>query len=298
MSPLAQVGLITLGAVALYGGLRSLPDEACQILHMEPVVVVEGEEPEYCGVDEARYLDLDRLRYAVTSDLTPLGPVEPGVEGRFRLRLTAPDGSPLREEQIGLTHTKRIHLLVIDPTLDDYHHVHPVETQPGLYEFSFTPEATGTYHFFAEFVPKQSQRRVVLKESVTVGNSKAAGLVEPVAGRLFPAGPYEFELVALEGEFRLRQDNDLSLRIRSTETGERVRLEEIMGAYAHLVAFDENRRGFAHMHPLDDGVGLDTEEARFGFAFNTDRPGRYRVWAQVKVNGEEIFAPFDVLVEG
>lgn len=289
---LTHLGLLSLGAGVLYVAARNLPDEACQAFHYEAVVPEEGGEPEFCGLDEARYLDLDRLRYAVTSRLE--SPVHPG--GEYKLHLSAPDGSPLRESDLGLTHTRRIHLLLIDPSLADYHHIHPVEVSPGQFAFHFEPRQGGDYHLFAEFVPKETQRRVVLKETIAAPAAAAAPV--PPQGLTTVAGPYEFELVPVEGDLRLWQDNDLSLRIRSRETGQPVELETVMGAFAHLVAFDENRRGFAHMHPLDDGTGVGSDEARFGFAFKTDRPGRYRVWAQIQVDGQDLFAPFDLHVEG
>ena len=36
------------------------------------------------------------------------------------------DGSPLAADEVALSHTEKIHLLAVDPSLDDYQHLHPV----------------------------------------------------------------------------------------------------------------------------------------------------------------------------
>ena len=48
------------------------------------------------------------------------------------------DGSPLGKKDVALSHTKRIHLLAIDPTMDDYQHLHP-EPDPLLMGFGDLP---------------------------------------------------------------------------------------------------------------------------------------------------------------
>jgi hypothetical protein len=72
-----------------------------------------------------------------------------------------------------------------------------------------------------------------------------------------------------------------------------------MGAFAHVVAFDEERTGFAHLHPQETDLGKPPDALRpvLNFKVTIPRPGRYVIWAQVNLGGEEAFAPFwlDVL---
>jgi hypothetical protein len=67
-----------------------------------------------------------------------------------------------------------------------------------------------------------------------------------------------------------------------------------MGALAHLVAFDEARSGFAHLHPneTDKFHSLDTRWPRLTFKLTIPRAGRYVIWSQVILDGREVFAPF------
>lgn len=78
-----------------------------------------------------------------------------------------------------------------------------------------------------------------------------------------------------------------------------------MGAAAHMVAFDASVSGFAHLHPAlatqEDAaltpMGIPVDTARLKFALQLTDPGYYRMWAQIKVDGNEIFAPFGFRVE-
>ena len=74
-------------------------------------------------------------------------------------------------------------------------------------------------------------------------------------------------------------------------------METVMDAYAHLVAFDQARSGFAHLHPLGSEPGAptihpDQTRPRLSFRVTIPNAGVYVIWAQVKLGGRERFAPF------
>jgi hypothetical protein len=77
-----------------------------------------------------------------------------------------------------------------------------------------------------------------------------------------------------------------------------VPLEPVMGAYAHLVAIDEARSGFAHLHPAAAEPVRDGPLTRLNFRAQFPRAGRYVIWAEVKVGGHERFIPFWCEVTG
>ncbi len=66
------------------------------------------------------------------------------------------------------------------------------------------------------------------------------------------------------------------------------------GSYAHLVAFDDGRSGFAHLHPVETDLSQlpDTLRPTLSFKITIPRPGRYVIWAQVNLGAHEVFAPF------
>src|SRR6185369_1252020 len=87
------------------------------------------------------------VRAAIQTDAM----LEVGKPIKGTLRLKQLTGAPVLITDLRVVHTERIHLLIIDPTLTDYHHVHPVPTKtPGEYEFTFTPQKPGTYRAWAD----------------------------------------------------------------------------------------------------------------------------------------------------
>src|SRR5690606_34765335 len=110
-------------------------------------------------------------------------------------------------------------------------------------------------------------------------------------------GNYRFTLRPADGPLRAGKPGDLLFDVTQTGGGA-VRLEPVMDAYAHLVAFDLSRSGFAHLHPkeTDLTVPLDPVQPQLSFQISIPKPGRYIVWAQVSLEGEERFVPFAVPV--
>ena len=79
-------------------------------------------------------------------------------------------GLPLAAADVALSHTRKIHLLAIDPSLQDYQHLHP-EADPlfkGIWRFTLTPQKAGIYQVFLDLIPIRSPRRVLLGTSFKV----------------------------------------------------------------------------------------------------------------------------------
>jgi len=81
-------------------------------------------------------------------------PLKAGHEASAVLRLKRLDGQPVYPTDLIETHTKRVHLLLIDSSLTDFHHEHPLPTPtPGEYAFRFTPRKPGSYLAWADIRP-------------------------------------------------------------------------------------------------------------------------------------------------
>lgn len=232
----------------------------------------------------------------------------PPTAGRclhVRVRLAWKDGSPVRDGDLLVAHTQRIHLLVIDPTLEDYHHEHPTATAvPGEYEFAFTPRESSSYRVFADVVPAATGIQEYIMADLPGGNPVPGQSVAPLhrANRLdAEAGGLRFQLAAGEvGGATLHAGQAQALRVTVTGNDEQPvhRLEPVMNAFAHLVGFYEDGRTVVHLHP----AGLDVEDlsVRGGpsleFRFYPPKPGFLRLFCQVSVDGAMIYAPFVVQV--
>ena len=92
---------------------------------------------------------------------------------------------------------------------------------------------------------------------------------------------------------RARQAADLKFSVKKIDGGV-VPLEPVMEAYAHLVAFDAKRSGFAHLHPMETDLSLrpDATLPTLSFKITIPEAGRYVIWAQVNLAGSEVFVPF------
>lgn len=302
-----NIAALTVFFVGAYFVLRALPDAQCGFLHYEEVVLPDG-TIEFCATNHAGFLDLSRFTYPVDMRVIVDGKIGadavavPGQSTQIALELKTPGGRPIAPHDLAVTHTERMHVMLVDPSLEDYHHVHP---QPdglrGRYLFQFTPKKPGSYQVYTEIVPLRTRRQVVATGKIEVTGEAAeqkffkdkTSLVDGV----------KFELVEVPARLRTRADNLLTVSVRA-EDGTSVELEDIMGAKGHLVAFDAARKGFAHMHPVDDvivaraGLGRSSPaENHLSFYFNVPNPGWYRVFAQVQVDGREVFGRFDLHVE-
>jgi hypothetical protein len=265
---------------------------------------------EFCEPGSPQFAPVDAVRSPVTLEVLGAAPCERGRPARVVVRLTAASGKPVGEDDLIEVHTRKLHLLVVSASLDDYHHAHPQPTdRAGEFEFTFTPRQTGTYRVFADFTPRATGRALYAGAKLDV-NEPAGPAVSPV-----PAAPDDSRVVTLEDvRFELRSDRD---PLRANETarivldvmrvdGTPLVLEELMGAAAHLVAFDAACSGFAHLHPAPDEAGADAvppgsagdgPRRRLAFQLRLSEPGFYRLWAQLKIDGRERFVPFRVTVE-
>ena len=84
--------------------------------------------------------------------LAPAGAFTAGKPQSVTLTLTdVKTGAPLGPDQLKLAHTKKLHLLIIDESLTDYQHIHPVAgAKAGQWTFSFTPKFGRPYKVWAD----------------------------------------------------------------------------------------------------------------------------------------------------
>jgi hypothetical protein len=203
----------------------------------------------------------------------------------------------VRPEDLIVSHTERLHLLAVSEDLSDYQHLHPQATGvPGEYRFDWQPLHAGDYRLYFDFIVQASLRRALVDTEVTVaGRSQSDPAAQTRAVNLqAQTEQYAFELQADRDEFRANETVYFDLVVTHRQTGAQVELQEVMGALAHLVAFDSQRNGFAHMHPLQPYLPEQAQPDRIPFAFNAIVAGHYRIWAQVQIDGQPVFVSFDL----
>ena len=291
-----QVAIITAVALALYVGVRLLPTGS-NLNHMD--FRMEGKGTlEFCDPANPQFIPVVAVRSPVVMALRSDRPPARDEAVGFTLTLRTASGKPIGPADLLVAHTRKLHLLVVDPTLSDYQHIHPEPgRRDGEWNFSLTPGRAGLYRVFADFTPGATQRGLYASADFTVPGAVATVITN--ASTLYQERGYNFSLVVPPV---LRAGQPTVLRFRIENQGavkEPVPLEPVMGALAHLVAFDESRSGFAHLHPVENDPAKPPDSVRPELSFRLTIPvsGRYVIWAQVKIGKNEVFAPYwvDVL---
>jgi hypothetical protein len=291
-----QIGLITAVALALYVGIRLLP-AGSNVNHMD--FRVEGKGAlEFCDPANPQFIPVVAARSPVVMTLESATPAVQDHETEFTVTLRTASGKAIGPADLMVAHTRKLHLLVVDPTLNDYQHVHPEPgRRAGTWKFSLTPVRAGRYRVFADFTPAATQRGLYASADFDVPGNVATVIRE--ANHTHQQLGYRFTL-DVPSLWQAGQVTALRFRIESPGTiKEMVPLQPVMGAFAHLVAFDEARTGFAHLHPAETNLAQPPDPLRpeLNFKITIPQPGRYCIWAQVNIAGREVFVPFwaDVL---
>ena len=286
-----SIGLITGAAIVLYVVVRLLPTGS-NVNHMD--FRMEGKGAlEFCDPANPQFIPVVAVRSPVVMSLKSEQPPEKDKPIDFTLTLRTASGKPLGPADLLVAHTRKLHLLVADPTLSDYQHVHPEPgRRDGEWKFQLTPARAGVYRVFADFTPAATQRGLYASADFSVPGTVPTVIQQ--VNTTWQQGGYTFTL-DLPPVLHAGQTADLRFRIESQGVNKQpVPLEPVMGAFAHLVAFDDARSGFAHLHPKEIDLSQPPDKLRpeLNFKVTIPRSGRYVVWAQVNMDGTEMFVPF------
>jgi hypothetical protein len=194
--------------------------------------------------------------------------------------IIGPDGRPLRSYDV--EHEKQLHLIAVRRDFAGYQHVHPTRNQAGRWSTPLDLEP-GSWRLFADFVPGDGGA----PEGLTVGvDLEVAGSYAPTplsaASAVTNVGEYR---VSLDGAPRAGVPTELSFSV--VRDGRTVVPEPYLGARGHLVALREGDLAYLHVHPAEDSLS---------FAATFPTAGRYRLFLDMKVDGEVLTAPFTLEV--
>ncbi len=230
--------------------------------------------------------------------LEPAAALEAGKTTQVTVKLNAvADGKPLTFDDLKEAHTKKLHLLVIDPSLSDYHHIHPVAGKnPGEYVFDFTPLKNDSYRVWADVIPVATDKQEYVQTDMGTLAKEKSG-IDKTTSMAATVDGYTFTL-ALDGQPKAGAPVMGSVTV--TKDGQPFTgLEPVMGAFAHVVAFTEDYNSVLHVHPMGKEPGSDTERGgpKLEFHIEPEKPGFVKLFAQVRIGGKDIFAPFGITVK-
>ena len=196
-----------------------------------------------------------------------------GADERLVFAITGDDGRPV--EDLDVTHTKRMHVIVVRRDLTGFQHLHPKPTADGTWTVPLRLDAAGSYRVFADF-SHDGEARTLAGDLRVDGPADLRPLPEPTATARTADGD-DVELTATGAH----PGQEAELRFAITRDGRPVATEPYLGADGHLVALREGDLAFLHVHPEGD---------RFMATFPTE--GRYRLFLQFKADGRVRTAAF------
>jgi hypothetical protein len=203
-------------------------------------------------------------------------------------------GAPMGPDQFQTVHEQKLHVLVVDPSLSDYRHVHPEYLGNGEWRFSFLPRFDRPYRLWLDATPVGGSQHYAM---VTINQ---AGERVP-AHKLLASRARMGDLEAtLSFDTPPRAGEMAAARIDLSRDGKPfAALEPVMGAYAHIVGIGEDWASIAHVHPLGAGPHApgDRGGPQLRFHLEPARPGYLALWAQLRVDGKDVFIPFGIEVQ-
>jgi rubrerythrin len=296
----------------LWREIKSLyPKEALQILpplwscpmHQELMKTTAGNCP-ICGMPvEPIYVTQPQLTQSaiIRAEIVSEAPLQVGKRANLRIRLVFIDnGEPVRLSDLEETHTRKIHLLISDITETDYHHEHPEPTADGEYGFSFTPQRPDTYRVWADLLPVRTHVQQYSVADIPSSTPRQASLAETEPeNRHAEIDGYKFDL-SFEKELIRERDTVAGKLLVTAPDGQPCdKLEVVMGAFGHFVGFGDDFATVLHLHPV--GPSITDPQARGGpelpFYFRSNKPGIFRLFAQVKIEGKDFFPRFVLQVQ-
>jgi P-type Cu+ transporter len=190
--------------------------------------------------------------------------------------------SDLNDEQIDefeVNHEKLLHLIVVDESLGQYYHLHPEKVGKGEFKLDNSPLTEGSYKAFIDIKPKNLSYQVVPIE-LKVGNQgeEAHGHTELIADKEL-SKTIDGETVELNiSSFVAGEDVTLSFKLDENK------LEQYLGAAGHVVILNETADDYVHVHPLNEQQPI--------FETQFSKAGKYKIWAEFKLDGKVRIFPF------
>lgn len=232
------------------------------------------------------------------AQLSVLKTEQVGNKTRVTIKLMK-DGKPLTLDDLKKVHMKKLHVLVIDDTLEDYFHVHPQKlSEAGTYEFEFRPKKKGTYRMWADITPVSTDTQEYVMADVTQAKD-AKPEINKTASLTSTVKDYTFKLSFDTPTLTAGKAAMGKITVTDKDGKPVTDLQPVMGAYSHIVGFSDDFSTIAHMHPMGTEPKAKTDRGGPELSFHMEpaKAGFTKLFAQVKINGKNVYAPFGVTVQ-
>lgn len=209
------------------------------------------------------------------------------------------DDKAVSHENLKEVHTQKVHLLIIDDSLEDYSHIHPKALkEPGLYEFEWDAKKQANYRVWADLHPLDTDtQEYVIADLVTEKEVKSE--INRTIVLESTMDGYTFKL-SFDSESLVIGNPALGKITITDKDGNPVKdLEPVMGAFAHIVGFFDDNQTVVHIHPMGEEPSKPTDRGgpELQFHIVAEKAGFIKLFAQVSIKGKELFVPFGIVVK-
>ncbi len=230
-------------------------------------------------------------------------PLAPGTATTLTIQLKSPTGEPLIANDLIVTHGAAVRLLLVDPTLTDFHSVTAITTQPGEWTAPFTPTMPGPYRLWAHITPASTA--LPENPSADLGPEFA---IPPITGDngadMLSAAAHglKFQIAfsgGTGGPPPAKQTRMARLQITDDKDQPVTTLQPLNLAFAHLTGIYADGQTILQLHPTGGDVLDDSFRAgpMLNFKIYLPQPGYLRLFCQIKLHDEIITVPFGINVK-
>ena len=267
---------------------------------MHPDITAKNEAScSRCGMKLVPGDPLDAREYLLDMKATPQA-VRPGQPVRLNFTVRHPD-TRATVFTFATVHEKQFHLFVVSHDLEYYDHVHPEMQADGSWAIDVTLPEPGYYKLIADFLPLGGTPQVVprLLAAGDAGDLAGARATLPSnEGLEKTAGSMTLALSLPADGLVAGRDETLHYHVVDAKTGQPVTdLEPYLAAFGHTLVLSEDTLDFIHAHPVEQlPEQIDTAAGGPNLTFKAllPKPGRYRLWTQLKRDDIVTTAQFTV----
>jgi hypothetical protein len=277
-------------------------EEHLYICPMDPEVSLPGPGTCWkCGMALLEGDPLDAGEYLVDLATTPAA-ARAGEPAALTLAVRHPvTGEPVAD--FGVLQDHPLHLFVVAQDLGHFEHLHPALQEDGRFLATLTLPRPGYYKLFADFLPIGGAPQMIARQIVTAGFT---GDLSTSAARLVPdttftrtAGSMRVALATPDDGLVAGREEKLSYTIVDATTGAPVRdLEPWDGGFGYTWLLSEDTLHPIHAHALEPLAAGETRDVKGGPELNfrglLPRPGRYRVWTELRRGGVNTAVAFTI----
>jgi hypothetical protein len=255
-----------------------------------------------CGMALALANPFDAREFLVGIETTPPAP-RAGRTTRLRLTVREPSTRTIVRDLVEV-HDKPYHLFVIGQDLEHYDHVHPTQQADGSFIVDVTLPTPGYYKLYSDFLPLGATPQVIpgvlVTADATRGLASARARLVPDTTLTRTAGGMRVTLTLPSDGLIAGRDEKLRYHVADAATGAPITdIEPYLAAFGHTLVLSEDTLHYVHAHPVETLSGTGVPAAGgpdLTFKALMPKPGRYRVWTQLKRRGVVSTISFTVAV--